>query len=180
MIHANDPNSMMTIFLKNKPKLLALGVFTIFLLSLTIYHRQSYNQDNIFDNSNIEAISYIESTSFQPFNNDEEVVPNEDDTSDFEALLSDATSGRVFNGSSIRVFPSHLRKFDQQSTIHLSQKKTKSSWNCQKWAVVTTIFEPQEAARRFLYRKDWCLVVVGDLGKPKVIYFTFHSLFHQI
>ena len=40
---------------------------------------------------------------------------------------------------------------------------------CQKWGVVTTIFgeAPSEAVRRFLYRRSkWCVVVVGDKGKP--------------
>ena len=41
-------------------------------------------------------------------------------------------------------------------------------FDCKKWGVVTTIFEPpSEAVRRFLYRKEWCLVIVGDKGKPK-------------
>ena len=43
-------------------------------------------------------------------------------------------------------------------------------FDCKKWGVVTTIYEPpSEAVRRFLYRKDWCLVVVGDRGKPKQV-----------
>ena len=46
-----------------------------------------------------------------------------------------------------------------------------SQRRCRKWGVVTTIFgpHPSEAIRRFLYRKNrWCVVVVGDAGKPKV------------
>jgi len=27
---------------------------------------------------------------------------------------------------------------------------------------------PTEAVRRFFYKQDWCVVVVGDLNKPKV------------
>ena len=41
--------------------------------------------------------------------------------------------------------------------------------SCKKWGVVTTIFgtAPSEAVRRFLYRRsNWCVVVVGDKGKP--------------
>jgi hypothetical protein len=40
---------------------------------------------------------------------------------------------------------------------------------CEKWGVMTTInAPPSEAVRRFLYKLDWCIVVVADLTKPKV------------
>ena len=32
---------------------------------------------------------------------------------------------------------------------------------------MTTIFQPKEALRRFLYMKKWCVVIVGDLKKPE-------------
>ena len=38
---------------------------------------------------------------------------------------------------------------------------------------MTTIFPPSESVRRFLYKDDWCIVVVADLNKPEV----FESLF---
>ena len=55
--------------------------------------------------------------------------------------------------------------------VDISDKTMKyKRFNCKKWGVVTTIFAPpSEAVRRFLYRKDWCLVVVGDRGKPKQV-----------
>ena len=37
---------------------------------------------------------------------------------------------------------------------------------CRYWAVTTTIFGPTEAVRRFLYKTNWCVVIVGDQGKP--------------
>ncbi len=39
---------------------------------------------------------------------------------------------------------------------------------CEKWGVMTTISSMSESVRRFLYRMDWCVVVVGDLEKPEV------------
>lgn len=40
---------------------------------------------------------------------------------------------------------------------------------CDNWGVMTTINSPPtEAVRRFLYKPDWCIVVVSDLNKPKV------------
>ena len=87
----------------------------------------------------------------------------------FHSLLSKATSGHEFSGLEFRTFPTHLRKFYDDTVIKV-KNVLQSKWNCTKWGVVTTIFSPpyQEAVRRFLYRTDWCIVVVGDKDKPKV------------
>jgi len=37
---------------------------------------------------------------------------------------------------------------------------------CDKWAVVTTIFEPTDTVREIVSLKDWCMVVVGDKKSP--------------
>ena len=34
--------------------------------------------------------------------------------------------------------------------------------------LITTIFPPSEALKRFTYRTDWCLVIVADVLTPKV------------
>ena len=39
---------------------------------------------------------------------------------------------------------------------------------CDKWGVMTTISAMSESVRRFLYKLDWCVIVVGDLEKPDV------------
>ena len=41
--------------------------------------------------------------------------------------------------------------------------------------MVTTIFGPTESVRRFLYRKDWCIVIVGDKDKPKDYKFEYST-----
>lgn len=33
---------------------------------------------------------------------------------------------------------------------------------CERWAVMTTIFPPSQAALDVVGLQDWCLVVVGD------------------
>ncbi len=77
-----------------------------------------------------------------------------------------ATSGKEFSGDRVREFPSNSRQFNNGKIA----KKCKASARklCSKWGVLTTINEPTEAIRRFLYRKDWCIIVVGDLTLPKV------------
>lgn len=41
-----------------------------------------------------------------------------------------------------------------------------SRTSCKLWAVLTTVFSPSEAVRRFLYKKEWCVVIVGDRELP--------------
>ena len=52
--------------------------------------------------------------------------------------------------------------------------------NCKKWGVVTTIFPPSESVRRFLYKDDWCIVVVADLNKPEVFERLFLTTFIRV
>ena len=41
--------------------------------------------------------------------------------------------------------------------------------NCEKWAVVTTIFQASEAVKNISKQSDWCLVVVPDEKTPEEI-----------
>lgn len=73
---------------------------------------------------------------------------------------SDST-GFVFKGDIVR-------RYDGERII-FNDKISKSSTNsasCTKWGVMTTIFAPSEAVRRFIYLHHWCLVVVGDVQSP--------------
>jgi len=78
-----------------------------------------------------------------------------------------ATSGKLFNGLKIQSF-SLPRKFD---TINHSNEITviepyHDSLLCEKWSVVTTIFEPSDAVKKQALLPNWCLVVVGDKKGP--------------
>lgn len=72
---------------------------------------------------------------------------------------SDST-GRVFTGKVVRRFEGKRVNFKED--IH-KQTCEKLNDSCENWGVMTTIFPPSEAVRRFIYLKQWCLVVVGDL-----------------
>jgi hypothetical protein len=84
--------------------------------------------------------------------------------------IQKATSGIVFSGDKIREFDNAKIRFKGKSIKRLNSINTRDveflkRFNCSKWGVVTTIFDPpSEAVRRFLYRKNWCVVVVGDKG----------------
>lgn len=84
-----------------------------------------------------------------------------------------ATSGKLFTGDIIRAFPTRNIKFPperyQGTRCQEHDRRLPRTLDCTKWGVVTTVFEPpSEALRRFAYRKEWCVVIVGDSGKPKV------------
>lgn len=93
------------------------------------------------------------------------------------------TSGKLFKGEKIREFPRQEIKYagktapilNDSETNLLKLQQSKNKYNCNKWGVVTTIFEPpSEAVRRLMYRKDWCVVVAGDKGKPSLQVCNFH------
>ena len=70
-------------------------------------------------------------------------------------------SGLVFGGQRIRKFP--LKKQRHKGSHILSSRLNATSGDCTKWGVMTTIHAPpSESIRRFLYLKEWCVVVVGD------------------
>ena len=91
-----------------------------------------------------------------------------------------------FKGEKIREYPKHEIQFkgltagvlsgNDKGILYEFQKQNK--YGCEKWGVVTTIFEPpSEAVTRFMHRNDWCVVVVGDKGKPsKVDDFSISSI----
>ena len=81
---------------------------------------------------------------------------------------SRVTSGQEFQGGKIRRFPETNKVlFDRKINSATLQS---SVANCTKWGVITTIFPPSEALRRFTFRTstDWCLVIVADVLTPKV------------
>ena len=86
----------------------------------------------------------------------------------------DAVSDNKFFGSKIRTFDHKKLKFrgllvKESLYRDMGDKSSQPErvFSCKKWAVVTTIFEPpSEAVRRFLYKTDWCVIVVGDKEMP--------------
>lgn len=79
-----------------------------------------------------------------------------------------ATSGKLFKGEKVAEYKGQ-RKFDKVELNHkaLKHEFKLNSLRCDKWAVVTTIFEPSDAIKRQAQMPDWCLVVVGDKKGPK-------------
>ena len=105
---------------------------------------------------------------------------------EIKSIISMATSGNVFAGKRMRQFPKDQIRYKGKLAPNFdsnelkpdgtaSTKRASFRLDCKKWAVVTTIFSPpSEAVRRLLYRKEWCIVVVGDKDKPGKVHILFH------
>ena len=147
-----------------KQLVIVVALITTYIL-LTKYHaKENFSADQFVAflhqdrQSTSSQIGIVDDKSEDSFENNEE----------FNQLFSDATSGKEFSGVKFRTFPNHQRKFTHNKLMKKVKRNTHLR-NCSKWAVVTTIFSPpQESVRRFLFRQDWCVVVVGDKNKPNV------------
>lgn len=83
-------------------------------------------------------------------------------------VLALGASVNPFNASEVRKFsPERLKFRSKFLPISSGNVKGNKEVDCKKWAVLTTIFTPTEAVRRFLYLSTWCVVIVGDFEKPK-------------
>ena len=78
-----------------------------------------------------------------------------------------AATGYSFSGKVVRAFPTEQLKFTTPPSRNAPRTK-QTDLTCAQWGVVTTIFEPSEAVRRWLRMEGWCLVIVGDKKSPKV------------
>jgi hypothetical protein len=79
-----------------------------------------------------------------------------------------ATSGKLFTADSVRTFPEYDIKFGNNSKTYSPTIIQNDERNCEKWSVVTTIFDPSDALQlQATLGSEWCMVVVGDLKSPK-------------
>jgi hypothetical protein len=86
------------------------------------------------------------------------------------ASIGTATSGKLFKGQKIASY-SKERMFNKFTDLEkqYSQSNLKKNLDpliCEKWSVVTTIFEPSAAVKKQATIPGWCLVVVGDKKGP--------------
>ena len=73
----------------------------------------------------------------------------------------------TFSGEDVRKFPRDRLKFHAFKQDHKSKSlKIHNPW-CEKWAVMTTIFDVSDAVRRQVKLRNWCLVVVFDKKSAK-------------
>ena len=79
----------------------------------------------------------------------------------------EASTGNVFSGDKTRAFPRAHIQFKNVSFGEIKPRLIPSE--CKKWGVLTTINAPSEALRRFMYQKEWCVVVVLDKNSDEKV-----------
>ena len=77
----------------------------------------------------------------------------------------EGTSGELFSGEAVRKYTGEMVKYPTHAPKRTLKLK-RSEPRCERWAVLTTIFEPTEAVRRQVKLMNWCLVIVSDLKTP--------------
>ena len=76
-----------------------------------------------------------------------------------DGFESSATGGQVFRMESTRQYTGV--RLDPQGVPDLFARPAEDSM-CDRWAVLTSIFDPTETVRQLGEMEDWCVVVVGD------------------
>ena len=80
-----------------------------------------------------------------------------------------ATTGHVFSAKVHRKYISDNNPGN--SNLSLFDNKIKNYSQCNFWGVVTTIFKPSEAMKKYLFLPEkYCLVIVSDIKTPKKEY----------
>ena len=176
-----------------RKRIIFFSICCTFFVTKNIYHNHG-NSIRSEDNNYIQqpsstalsekATTFIENISRNVHQQSEAVLSEKDkhflqnvQDQDLGAGYSLPLSGKLFKGDKIREFPRKDIKFagksapklDSKDIYTLEKDRLNYKYNCDKWAVVTTVFEPPtEAVRRLMYRNDWCVVVAGDKGKPSL------------
>ena len=82
---------------------------------------------------------------------------------------SNSATGRLFSGQRVRTFDPSLLMFDDSSAAPGAPSTSTvfdGGPSCERWCVVTTIFEPSVALTSTAKLPGWCTVIVGDHKTP--------------
>ncbi len=86
----------------------------------------------------------------------------------------DSSTGNIFEGKKYRTFQKKitLPSNDKETSNSFPGRKdllssTQFAKSCNKWGVVTTIFDPTAAIQRAASLPGWCLVIVADTKTPE-------------
>jgi len=82
---------------------------------------------------------------------------------------SNSATGRLFSGQKVRTFDPSLLMFDDSGAAPGAPSTSTvfdGGPSCERWCVVTTIFEPSVALTSTAKLPGWCTVIVGDHKTP--------------
>lgn len=82
--------------------------------------------------------------------------------------VSSASQGKLWK-------PVVIRKFSARHHKRRNPYKKSSRPHCERWSVVTTIFEPSDLLFQLRDLRDWCLVVVGDRKTNDSVWADFQT-----
>ena len=91
--------------------------------------------------------------------------PSTQEENDKPKWAMSSTTQLTFSGGVVRDFPRDELKFRNYSPESYTLQRV-DPW-CEKWAVMTTIFDVSDAVRRQVKLRRWCLVVVFDKRSAK-------------
>lgn len=87
-----------------------------------------------------------------------------------------ATSGKLFKGEKVRKYSERKFRGHKSSAAAFKEEDIVSKdLKCDRWSVVTTIFEPSDAVKKQALMNGWCLVVVGDRKGPHSCEYSKHD-----
>lgn len=112
-------------------------------------------------------LEIITSAPTQPCEVCETCEREEPKTSLVEMDISTSSQGKVFVATPVRSIRDHLELNWMANDFNLFKDRPTADPQCDRWIVITTIFEPTTLVRQIERAvDDWCLVVVGDKKSP--------------
>ena len=99
------------------------------------------------------------------------MLPCENQSKENGDGISSAT-GTVFTNIKIRTFNGKTKQHDENKIFNNNRNDLidsigmKATQHCDRWGVVTTIFDPTDAIIRVATSPSWCLVIVPDTKTP--------------
>ena len=167
-----------------KKSITLVAVLSVILVCFTV----------VTQNGLLAQISFTSSTSIQHREqlrhspNDAEIeatthAPHEQEQESNLDII-DSSTGRLFEGTKFRSFQTRkgTRPSDNETNVNATGRQDLLTSNnftnsCNKWGVVTTIFDPTFAIQRAASLPSWCLVVVADTKTPKNYMQKLQALF---
>jgi hypothetical protein len=141
--------------------------------------KHEHEQDQHPNNNDAETMAEQES-NLDIIDNDAETMAEQESNLD----IIDSSTGRLFEGTKFRSFQTRkgTRPSDNETNVKATGRQDLLASNnftnsCNKWGVVTTIFDPTFAIQRAASLPSWCLVVVADTKTPKNYMQKLQALF---
>ncbi|KAH3821861.1 hypothetical protein DPMN_123629 [Dreissena polymorpha] len=150
---------MFKVILKQRRLVITSGAFFVLIIRFYLTRQPYVSLKAPTSNKEDMSVTYTDKVLY---NHIKDIKAVEEVT---EHVLSSASSGESFTGEPIRKFNPQDILFRKKHYPPTSKEYIPNA-TCTRWAVLTTIFSPpSEAVRRFLYMKNWCVVIIGDKNK---------------